>query len=603
MRLAHLAGVEKDGLPMSMMEHVLPVRIQRRLLWWRCLLDSLLAFTGSLLITGGIALWQLYPRIPNISIIYLLVVLTLASTRGRYAATLASLVAFLSFDYFLVPPLYVFTINRVEEWIALFIFLVTAILTSQLAVALRNQAQQARTREQQTRILYDLASVTNHEEDPKRQLNAIARAVVEVFSGWGVKDCVLLQPDATGGLHVQASSSEPVERVMLSVDEQTAVAWVVTHGDIMDLSEDTTTPPSEHCTQHIKVRSTATERVTHCSLRFIPLTLGQKVKGVLRLRLLGDAHSFLQENLAGEDLAHSPAPTAFFWTFLNQVTALVEHARLQQENMRIEVLQRTDTLRTALLSSVSHDLRTPLTSIKAAASSLLQQNVHWDEEEQRGFAQAIEHEADRLNRLVGNLLDMSRIEDGALKPEKEQYSLVALVQDVLGRLEPLLANRLVRTHLPSDLLLVDVDYLHLDQVLTNLIENAVRYTPLESPIDVSARREEEQIILSVADRGPGVPPAEIIHIFDKFYRVEHGRSGGLAPPSPTPPSPTSSYLPSSCPLPPSSSPPSMGSGLGLAVCKGLVEANGGHIQAELREGGGLVVSVTLLRSKQERIDE
>ncbi len=252
------------------------------------------------------------------------------------------------------------------------------------------------------------------------------------------------------------------------------------------------------------------------------------MQGVLRLRLLDDTRALPQKKLASADLAHSPALTTFFWTFLNQVTSLVERARLQQENMRIEVLQRTDALRTALLSSVSHDLRTPLTSIKAAASSLLQQDVHWDEEEQRGFAQTIEREADRLNRLVGNLLDMSRIEEGALKPEKEQYSLVALLQDVLGRLEPLLASRLVRTHLPSDLLLVDVDYLHLDQVLTNLIENAVRYTPPDSPIDVSVRCEGEQVILSVADRGPGVPAAEMTRIFDKFYRVQQGRSGGQA---------------------------------------------------------------------------
>jgi two-component system sensor histidine kinase KdpD len=567
---------------MNTMEYVLPAKIKRRLLWQQYLLDSLLAFAGSMLVTGIIAVWQLYPRIPNISIIYLLVVLTLASTRGRYSATLASLVAFLSFDYFLVPPLYVFTINRVEEWIALFIFLVTAILTSQLAVALRNQAWQARAREQQTRILYDLVNVTNREEEPKRQLNAITRAFVEVFSGWGVKDCVLLQPDATGVLHVQASSNEQGERMAISADEQATAAWVVIHGGIMDLSEDDIPPPSQHSTQHIVVRSTTAGRGTHCSLRFIPLTLGQKVKGVLRLRLQGDARSFPRKNLAGKDLTHSPASIAFFWTFLNQVTVLVERARLQQENMRIEVLQRTDALRTALLSSVSHDLRTPLTSIKAAASSLLQQDVDWDEEAQRGFAQTIEREADRLNRLVSNLLDMSRIEEGALKPEKEQYSLVALVQDVLGRLEPLLADRLVRTHLPSDLLLVDVDYLHLDQVLTNLIENAVRYTSPESPIDVSARREGREVILSVADRGPGVPPDELTRIFDKFYRVQHVRSSGQAQEKGASPFPT--------PTVPSSS---MGSGLGLAVCKGLVEANGGHIQAELREGGGLVVSVAL----------
>ena len=153
----------------------------------------------------------------------------------------------------------------------------------------------------------------------------------------------------------------------------------------------------------------------------------------------------------------------------------------------------------------------------------MQEDVQWNEEERRGFAQAIEREADRLNRLVSNLLDMSRIEEGALKPEKEEYSLVELIHDVLGRLEPLLKGRVVRTHLPpGDLLLVELDYLEIDQVLTNLIENAVRYTPKGSPIEVSAHIEGEQIVVSVADRGPGIPSADLGRVFDKFYRVLHG---------------------------------------------------------------------------------
>src|SRR5581483_10671437 len=191
-------------------------------------------------------------------------------------------------------------------------------------------------------------------------------------------------------------------------------------------------------------------------------------------------------------------------------------------------------------------LRTPLTSIKASASSLLQEDVVWDEEARRGFAQAIEHEADRLNRLVGNLLDMTRIEDGALKPEKEEYSLTALIHDVLGRLDPLLKEREVRTHLPQDdLLLIELDYLQIDQVLTNLLENALRYTPAESPIEVSAHIEGGQVEISVADRGPGIPARDLTRVFDKFYRVLNGQHPAGYP---------------------------TGSGLGLAVCKGLVEA-------------------------------
>jgi two-component system, OmpR family, sensor histidine kinase KdpD len=176
-------------------------------------------------------------------------------------------------------------------------------------------------------------------------------------------------------------------------------------------------------------------------------------------------------------------------------------------------------------------------------------------------------EADRLNRLVGNLLDMTRIEEGALRPEKEEYSLAALMHDVLGRLDPILQGRDVRTHLPpDDLLVVNLDYLEIDQVLTNLIENAVRYTPAGSPIDVSAQREGEQVKISVADRGPGIPPTDIERVFDKFYRVQQGQHAARYP---------------------------MGTGLGLAVCKGLVEAHGGRIWAQLREGGGLIVFVTL----------
>ena len=212
---------------MSTIEHVLPVEPHDAFPWQRYLLDSVLAFGGAMLVTGIIYLFQLYPRIPNISIVYLLVVLALASTRGRYPAILASLVAFLAFDYFLVPPLYVFTINRVEEWIALFVFLVTAILTSQLAVALRERAELASRRERETHILYDLVRVTNREGEPERQLHTIARSVVDVLSSWGVHDCAILQPDAAGTLQVQASAYQPVEQIDLSSDEKAIAAWVI----------------------------------------------------------------------------------------------------------------------------------------------------------------------------------------------------------------------------------------------------------------------------------------------------------------------------------------------------------------------------------------
>ncbi|HZO70671.1 MAG TPA: ATP-binding protein [Ktedonobacteraceae bacterium] len=561
---------------MNTLELALPVKAHH-FSWQRYLLDSVLAFGGAMLVTMMMYFFQLYPRIPNISMLYLLIVLALASTRGRYAAILASLVAFLSFDYFLVPPLFVFTINRVEEWIALFVFLVTAILTSQLAVALRERALESSRKERETRILYDLVRITNRATEPEGQLHSIALAVADVLSSWGVHDCAILQPATTSELQVQASAHQPVEQIILSSDEKAVAIWVMTHGRSLSLyDDDALTPPtSSRFMQRIILHRSAAGQTVGRSTRFIPLKLGEKVVALLLLRVQGDPRQLLQEEHQAEEHARADAPTSFFWTFLDQVTALIERASLQRENMHIELLKRTDTLRAALLSSVSHDLRTPLTAIKASASSLLQEDIEWTEEERRSFAQAIEQEADRLNRLVGNLLDMSRIEEGALRPEKEEYSLTTLIHDVLERLAPLLRSRDVRTSLPpDDLLLVELDYLEIDQVLTNLIENAVRYTPEESPIEVSARSHGEQVEISVADRGPGIPLSDLTRVFDKFYRVLNG---------------------------PSLARYSMGSGLGLAVCKGLVEAHGGRIWAELRPGGGLIIFVTLPCGNRERI--
>jgi two-component system sensor histidine kinase KdpD len=334
------------------------------------------------------------------------------------------------------------------------------------------------------------------------------------------------------------------------------------------------TTTSARFVQRVVVGITAKGRTVRRSLRLIPLKTGQQVVGVLRLRILDDSLKLTQDERLEEDHDQPNARTAFFWTFLEQASSLIERARLRRENLRIAVLQRTDALRAALLSSVSHDLRTPLASIKAAASSLLQEDVQWDEETKRSFARSIEREADRLNRLVSNLLDMSRIEDGALKPEKELYMLPELIQDVLGRLKPLLHGSIVQTQVPADLPPVVLDYMQLDQVLTNLIENAVRYTPKDAPIEVSAHSEGGQVIISVADRGPGIPPADLERVFDKFYRVLDGKHNIGHP---------------------------TGSGLGLAVSKGLVEAHGGRIWAEPREGGGVVFSISLPLGTMEEV--
>jgi len=276
-----------------------------------------------------------------------------------------------------------------------------------------------------------------------------------------------------------------------------------------------------------------------------------------------DLRRFSHEKRLGSEADRSDPSSTFFWAFLDQATSIIERARLRHESLQIEVLRRTDALRAALISSVSHDLRTPLTSIKAAASSLLQEDVQWDDEERHSFTLAIEQEADRLNRLVENLLDISRIEAGALQPEKEWYPFGELLHDVLGRMQPLLQGRQVTTNLPEDLPPVELDYMMIDQVLTNLIENALRYTPAGSPIEISASIAASELSLAVADRGPGIPRGDLDRIFDKFYRVlGSARATG-------------------------------GTGIGLAVCRGLIEAHHGSIWAENRPGGGAIFRFTL----------
>ena len=543
--------------------------------WKRYSGDSLLAIVSALLVTCIIYVFKLYPRIPNISVAYLLIVLALASTRGMFAAVVASVVAFLSFDYFLVQPLYTFTIGKIDEWLALFIFLATAITTGQLASMMRQRADQARKRARESRILYELLRDTNREGDVERQLLIIARAVVDVFSPWGVRDCAILLPDAQGKLVMQASTRETDTPESLSPDEAATAAWVMAQAQTAELHDVLPAPPtSSNFAQRVIVRSTAVERPVRRFARMVPLKLGQRVVGVLRLSMEDDPRLFDVERNLGVEREQAHPDAAFFWTFVDQAAAVIERERLRRESLQVEVLQRTDALRAALLSSVSHDLRTPLSSIKAAASSLLQEDVQWDEEARRSFALAIVREADRLNRLVANLLDMSRIEAGELKPEKEWYPLDELIHDVLGRMQPLLRGREVHSGIPDDLPPVELDYLQIDQALTNLLENAVRHTPPGTAIDIHVQVCDDSIMVSVADRGPGIPSADTERIFDKFYRVLSSEKAART----------------------------TGSGLGLAVSRGLIEAHGGRIWVENRPGGGAIFRFTLPLRKPEGIE-
>jgi two-component system sensor histidine kinase KdpD len=241
--------------------------------------------------------------------------------------------------------------------------------------------------------------------------------------------------------------------------------------------------------------------------------------------------------------------------------AALDRTRLLAAAQRAQVEAETERLRNSLLSSVSHDLRTPLASITGAASSLLHAG-RISEADRRELLETIHEEARRLNRLVGNLLDLTRLESGAMKVKKEWLTIEELIGGALTRLETSLAGRSVETHVPEDLPLVPCDGLLIEQVLVNLVENAVKYTPRDSAITISAFADADAVAVEVSDRGPGIPPTDLERVFGKFQRIEsRGRQGGV--------------------------------GLGLTICRGIVTAHGGKISVSNREGGGASFRFTL----------
>jgi two-component system sensor histidine kinase KdpD len=296
----------------------LPAPAEER--WKRYLIDSLVAAGGALVITGIIYAFHLYPTIPNISMIYLLLILLLATTRGRYAALVAAVVAFLAFDFFLVPPLYTFVISRWEEWIALFVFLVTALITSQLTTQTRQSVEQARLREREARILYEAGRVINMTDRLDEQLDSIALALVRVFSPWGVRECALLLPDEHGTLSIQADAPIRIERFTLSPEEMEVAKEVMVQGRIREISK--ATPASQ---------SAAEEQ--NSILRLIPLKAENEVLGLLCLRIEHGVSWFVSKESMQKELEHPTDQSIFFWTFLDQAVRVIEQSRLRARSI------------------------------------------------------------------------------------------------------------------------------------------------------------------------------------------------------------------------------------------------------------------------------
>lgn len=287
---------------------------------------------------------------------------------------------------------------------------------------------------------------------------------------------------------------------------------------------------------------------------FVPLATGPHVVGMLRLAVAATA----------QPPHWTPEEERLITAAAEQIGQAIEQARLRQVATEAEILRQTEEVRQAVLAAVSHDLHTPLASIQALAESLSQHTIQWTEDERYSFATTIVQETQRLNRLVENLLDMGRIEAGRLRPDIGWYPLDALMDDVLSHLEGELRVHRLQVAIPESLPPVPLDYVQISQVASNLVENAIKYTPPGTTIAITAIRtlgststeaeiaagKLEMVRVAVLDDGPGIPAASLPFIFDKFYRVSGGDQSSTR-----------------------------GTGLGLSVARGYVEAHGGRIEA------------------------
>ena len=493
-----------------------------------------LAVAGVAAATLVIGATQAFAHFSNISLLYLPVVLWLAARYGRWPAILASILSFLSYDFFFIPPFHLFTVDDPTEWLSLLALLATALTLGHMTAMVRARASDAEESQRQTDTLYRLAQMIAASENERDLYEALTRQAVSVFAPSGARSCALLLPDETGALEIAAIAG--------------------------DQAGGTEEPGAKR--RAILRRPLKTPRgvVGKLMVAGTPAIHGLWLDGAVGLERL-DA-----------DLQQAP----LFSAFCDQMALAIERAALAREAAHAAALRESDRLKDALLGSVTHDLRTPLASIKAAASSLRRGDIAWSAPEGQELLESIDTSADRLNRLVGALLDLSRLEAGVAQPQLDWMLIGDVIATVLDRLDLTGQTRGydIRVEEPAGSPLVLMDHEQIEQTLTNLIENAIKYSPQGSVIGVRVSTSETELIVSVSDQGIGIPQHELESVFNKFYRVKRAR------------------------LPWSSARPPAGTGLGLAICASIIRAHGGRIWAESAPGEGATLTFTLPLSRE-----
>ena len=454
------------------------------------LAQYLLALLATALTTALLLVFQDNLNTPIIALLYLVPVVLGTSLGGLGPGVASALIAFLSFNFFFIPPLYTFTVHQPPDVLVLVIFLLVAVFISQILGRSRASAAAAAAREREATRLYELSTALAGQHDRRPIAQIIAEHALEAF---------------------QAA------RVELSVESQ---------GDQRGFS----------------VRA--------------PESLSPASMNPVRRASLQTARGFQGEmRLWRGEAPFTPAEDRLLRTFATQGALALERAQLVETETRAKVLEESNRLKSALLSSVSHELRSPLAAIQAGITSLHSREVHWDSPAGADLLSVVEEEVENLNRLVGNLLDMSRIESGALKPKRQWNVLADIVGSALERQRRAAEAYRIEIDLRDDLPLVPLDAVQLEQVFTNLISNSLKYAPPGSTITIGAwLRDDQTLLVEVRNQGPPIAEEHLERIFDKFYRVTAADRV-------------------------------TGTGLGLSICKGIIEAHGGRIWAENRPGG------------------
>ena len=428
-------------------------------------------------------------------------------------ALVAAALTALVWDYFFLPPVFAFRVAHVEDALVLAMYFIMAIVLGLLTARNRAQVAADRQREQRTAALYLLTQELSEAGDLEQILQ---KAVQQTESGFKARVGVLL-----ADLPAQVNQRFfPPNTLEISDNEQRNAAWVLEHGQ----------PAGKF-----------TDNLSSSQALYIPLKTGRRTIGVMGLRL-----------------SQSSGPTIHQWNLLDafsqQISMALDRHRLRKESEKSQVLAESERLSKTLLDSMSHEIRTPLAAIKSATGNLIEfQEKDWTPAQQKMIAEI--HEAtERLNRLAGNVLDMTRLESGHVKAKVTLCDVRDLLHIVVKDTRKEMARHKLVVEMSPELPLVQMDFVLMQQALTNLLSNAAFHTPPGTVIRLSARLEAETLAFAVADRGPGIDPDSLERVFEKFYRAPAARTGGT--------------------------------GLGLSLVKGFVEAQGGRVAVQnLAEGG------------------